>query len=162
MAKEPLSLEEKAKQLDMYRDLNLAAIDYSSEKIGSALPKTDEFDPIEYYEGLKTHVHQYHKKGSLSRLKQWFRDFSEMPLEGRDLNYNRYIKDKTGYEIDIFENFRKRLDKIIEKGKITTDSQYYDINMLINDLCQAEPIDDEKIKVLNKLIVAYETRKVKK
>jgi hypothetical protein len=161
MAKETITPEEKVKQLELYRDLNLAALDYTLEKM-DPLSKTETFDPFEHLTNLKDDVTEHFQKGRLSKLKQWFRDFTEMPLETKDFNFNRYIKNKTGHDIDIFENFRKRLEKTIEKGKITTDNQYYDVNMLINDLCQTKPVDDAKIKVLNKLISDYENKKVKK
>ena len=51
------------------------------------------------------------------------------------------------------------VDKIIEKGKITTDNQFYDINIMVDQLCQTEPVDNEKIEILNRLLSEYEQRK---
>jgi hypothetical protein len=61
---------EKTKELIKYRDLVLAAIDYSIEHIPKI--KTDDFDSDEHYNRLKTETIESFKKGQLSKLKQCF------------------------------------------------------------------------------------------
>ena len=82
-----------------------------------------------------------------------------MQVETVDLKFNKYLQDKTKYNIDIFKSYFQRVDKIIEKGKITTDNQFYDINTMIGHLCQTEPVDNNKIEILNRLLSEYEQRK---
>jgi hypothetical protein len=82
-----------------------------------------------------------------------------MQVETSDLKFNKYLQDKTGYDVDIFKSYFRRVDKVIAKGKITTDNQFYDINIMVDQLCQTEPIDKEKIETLNKLLGDYEQRK---
>ena len=72
------------------------------------------------------------------------------------------MKDKTNYNVDIFHSYLQRIDKIIEKGKITSDNQFYDINIMVDQLCQTEPVDKEKIEILNKLLGDYEQKKQSK
>ena len=82
-----------------------------------------------------------------------------MQVETGDLKFNKYLQDKTKYNIDIFKSYFQRVDKIIEKGKITTDNQFYDINIMVDQLCQTEPKKKKKIEILNRLLSEYEQRK---
>ncbi|NOU61978.1 hypothetical protein [Marinifilum caeruleilacunae] len=151
----------KQAELKKYRDLVLATIDYYLENKLMHV-STADFDSIEHFNGLKLQTEEHFNKGRLTRLKQWFRDMTEMQIETKDLKFNQYLKDKTKYDIDIFKSYNQRVDKIIEKGKITSDNQFYDINIMVDQLCQIEPIDNEKIEKLNGLLRDYEERKSRK
>ena len=156
-----LNKDEKQAELAMYRDLVLATLDYYLENKILQL-KSADFDSDEHYKGLKIQTAEHYQKGRLTRLKQWFRDLTEMQVETGDLKFNKYLQDKTKYDIDIFTPYFQRIDKEIEKGKITTDNQFYDINMMVDQLCQTEPVDNEKIEVLNRLLSEYEQRNTRK
>jgi hypothetical protein len=138
--------------------LVLATLDYYVDN-KEMQTKTADFDSTEHYKGLKIQTEEHYQKGRLTRLKQWFRDLTEMQVETRDLKFNRYLQDKTKYDIDIFKSYFQRIDKIIEKEKITTDNQFYDINIMVDQLCQTEPVDNNKIEILNRLLSEYEQRK---
>lgn len=148
MAKKKIDNSEKAAELIKYRNLVLATLDYYIEnKI--------VVESFEYFEYLKLQTVENFKKGRLAKLKQWFHDLTEMQVETVDLKFKKYLQDRTKYQIDIFESFFKRIDKIIEKGKITTDNQFYDVTIMVSLLCQSEPFDEEKIKTLDKLLMKY-------
>lgn len=160
MTKNKLENEANQSELIKYRDLVIATIDYYLENdLGKT--KTPEFDSTEYYKQLKEQTEEHFKNRRLTRLKQWFRDLTEMPIECLDVKFNEYLKAKTKYDIDIFKSYYKRVEKIIEKEKITTDNQFYDITIMIERLCQADPIDTSKIQKLNSLICDYEQRKTR-
>ena len=158
MVDKKLNRDEKKEELVKYRDLVLATLDYYIENKEIQI-KTADFDSTEHYKGLKTQTAEHYQKGRLTRLKQWFRDLTEMQVETVDLKFNKYLQDKTKYNIDIFKSYFQRVDKIIEKGKITTDNQFYDINLMVDQLCQTEPVDNNKIEILNRLLSEYEQRK---
>jgi hypothetical protein len=160
MTNNKLNKDEKQIELQKYRDLVLATLDYYIDNKETQI-KTADFDSIEHYKGLKTQTEDHFQKGRLTRLKQWFRDLTEMQVETGDLKFNKYLQDKTKYETDIFKSYFERVDKVIEKGKITTDNQFYDINMLVDQLCQTEPVDNRKIEILNNLLANYEQRKLR-
>ena len=160
MTNNKLNKDEKHIELQKYRDLVLATLDYYLDNKETQI-KTADFDSIEHYRGLKTQTEDHFQKGRLTRLKQWFRDLTEMQVETGDLKFNKYLQDKTKYETDIFKSYFERVDKVIEKGKITTDNQFYDINMLVDQLCQTEPVDNRKIEILNNLLANYEQRKLR-
>ncbi len=148
--------EVKQAELIMYRDLVLATLDYYIEKKDLQL-KTDDFDSPEYFKGLKKQADELFDKGRLTKLKQWFRDLTEMQVETRDFEFNKYLRATTNYEVDLFKSFNDRIDKIISKGKISTDTQFYDIKMCINQL--SDTADSEKIKLLDSLLHNYEMSK---
>ena len=160
MTNNKLNKDEKQIELQKYRDLVLATLDYYLDNKETQI-KTADFDSIEHFKGLKTQTEDHFQKGRLTRLKQWFRDLTEMQVETGDLKFNKYLQDKTKYETDIFKSYFERVDKVIEKGKITTDNQFYDINMLVDQLCQTEPVDNRKIEILNNLLANYEQRKLR-
>ena len=161
MARGKLSQSDKASELKKYRELVLASIDYYLENPLMRI-KTPDFDSDEHYKFLKAQTEIYFQKGSLTRLKQWFRDLTEMQIETGDLKFNRYLQDKTQYDIDIFKSYFQRIEKVISKGRITSDNQFYDLNIAVDQLCQIEPVDKETIEILNKLLSDYEQRKQKK
>ena len=158
MTDSKLNKDEKQAELQKYRDLVLATLDYYLDNTEMQI-KTADFDSQEYYKGLKTQTEEHYQKGRLTKLKQWFRDLTEMQVETDDLKFNKYLQDKTKYDIDIFKSYFQRVDKVIEKGKITTDNQFYDINIMVDQLCQTEPVDNEKIEILNRLLREYEQGK---
>jgi len=161
MTDNKLSKDEKQAELTKYRDLVLATLDYYLDNKVMQI-KADDFDSTEHYNGLKKQTEEHYQKGRLTRLKQWFRDLTEMQIETGDLKFNKYLEDKTKYDIDIFKSYFQRIDKVIDKGKITTDNQFYDINMMVDQLCQTEPVDNKRIEILNRLLSEYEQRKTRK
>lgn len=158
MTENKLNQDEKQGELKKYRDLVLATIDYYLEKKEMHI-KTADFDSVEHYQVLKKQTEEDFQKNKLTKLKQCFRDLTEMQVETVDLMFNKYLQDKTNYDIDIFQSYFQRVNKIIDKGKITTDNQFYDISMMIDQLCQTEPVDNEKIELLDRLLDEYKKRK---
>ena len=159
MKKSKQNIEDKQSELQKYRELILATLDYHLENNEMQI-KTADFDSKEYYIRLKIDTEEQFKKGRLTRLKQWFRDLTGMHIETCDLNFNKYLQGKTNYDIDIFKSYYQRVDKVIEKGKITTDNQFYDIRIMVDQLCQTLPIDNKKIEILNRILSKYELRKL--
>lgn len=158
MADNKLNKDEKQAELLKYRSLVLTTIDYYLDNKEMQI-KTVDFDSAQHFQGLKKQAEEHFQKGRLSRLKQWFRDLTEMPIETGDLKFNEYLKNKTKYDIDIFQSHNQRIDKIVEKGKITSDNQFYDVSIMVDQLCQTELIDKERIDILNKLLIEYEQKK---
>jgi hypothetical protein len=161
LAKDKLTKDEKAIELTKYRGLVIATLDYYLENTQMMI-KTADLDSSEHFKSLKLQTNEHFEKGKLNKLKQWFRDLTEPQVENGDIKLNKYLQDKTGFDTDIFNSYFRRVDKIIEKGKITSDNQFYDINIMVNQLCQIEPVDNEKIEILNKLLGDYEKRKSQK
>ena len=155
-----LTKDEKQEELKKYRELVLATIDYNLDKTVRQMNNVN-FDATEHYTGLKLQTEEHFQKGRLTKLKQWFRDLTEMHVETRDLSFNSYLQDKTKYHSDIFKAFFQRVDKVIEKGEITTDLQFHDINIMLDQLTQEKTVDNQKIERLARLLSQYEQQKSK-
>lgn len=158
MTDSKLNKIERQAELKKYRDLVLATLDYCIDNKEIQI-KTVDFDSIEHYKVLKTQTEEHYQKERLTKLKQWFRDLTEMQMETCDLKFNKYLQVKTKYDIDIFKSYFQQVEKILEKGKITTDNQFFNISRMVNLLCQTEPIDTKRIEKLNRLLSEYEQRK---
>ena len=158
MTKKEAPNPNKSEELTKYRDLVLATIDYYIENKIMEI-KTPEFDSILHFQSLKTQTTEHFAKGKLAKLKKWFRDMTEMQLETRDLNFNTYLRNKTGLNINIFKDYYERINKITERGKIMTDNQFYDVKNMVDHLCQNDPVDHKQIDILNRLIIDYEQKK---
>jgi hypothetical protein len=158
MKRKESSNVDKSKELAKYRDLILATLDYYNENRIMEI-KTADFDSTIHFQSLKTQAIDHFEKGRLKKLKQWFRDLSEMQIETRDLRFNTYLRNKTGLDIDIFQDYFERINKLIERGKITTDNQFYDVRNMVDHLCQTDPVDHKQIEILNKLLIDYEQNK---
>lgn len=158
MENNKLNKDQKQAELTKYRALVLATLDYFIDHKEMHV-KSANLDSIEHYLELKKQTEEHYQKGRLSRLKQWFRDLTEMQVETVDLKFNKYLQEKTKYEVDVFKSYFQRIDKIIEKGRITSDNQYYDIHIRVDQLCHTEPVDNNKIETLNSLLRGYEQRK---
>jgi hypothetical protein len=148
-------MEDKKADLKIYHDLVIATIDYYINT-PSLHFKTNDFDTKSHFENLRLIATDDYKKGRLTKLKRWFRDLTEMQVETKDFKFIEYLRETTGYDINIHQDFYKRVDKIVEKGKITTDNQFREINTFVDMLCQSKPVNYEKIEVLNKLLLDYE------
>ena len=158
MTKSKSNKDRKAAELIKYRDLMLATLDYLQQSQVMKI-KTSNFDSEGCFMALKAQTIEHFEKGRLTRLKQWFRDMTEILVATGDLKFNQYLQEKTGYQIDIFESFFDRVEKVLQKGKITTDTQFYDIKSMMDDFTFSESLDNEKIELLDKLLAEYKPRK---
>ena len=150
---------EKQAELIKYRDLVVATIQYRL-KHNELMAPHPAFDIVaEHHNTMLNQTHEHFIKGRLTMLKHWFRDLTEMYIEVRDIKFGEYLKELSGY--DIFESFFKKVEHVITQGKITTDNQFYDVSMMVDYLCQAKPVDNVKINLLNNLLIGYEEKKAK-
>jgi hypothetical protein len=161
LTKEKISNADKDVELAKYRDLVTATLDYLIDNNTFRI-KTADFDSDSHYRTLREQTTEHFQKGRLSKLKQWFRDLTETQRETGDLKFNTYLINRTGQDINIFQDYYDRVDKIIAKGKITTDNQFYDVNSMVDQLSHAVPVDNGKLTMLNKLMADYEQRRTKK
>ena|ERR1051326_3075015 len=154
--------KEKELELERLRDILLATLDYKIVQYRSANVVFEGHDPVASFENLKQLTQEHFNKGRLTRLRQWLRDMIEEPRETGDLNFDKYIKEKTGYDIQIFANFEKRIDNIIRRKFIRTENEFRDVLSMVDNLCQQKPVDDGKINMLNALLIDFDGRIKKK
>lgn len=158
MDKPKLNKNEKQAELTKYRNLVLLTLDYLIDNVDLHI-NTDDFDSKKHYLELKEITASHFQNGRLSLLKNWFRDLTEMQVETKNLNFNKYLQDNSIYKVDIFESFFQEIEKIVEVGIIKTDKQFYNVSIMVDHLCNTIPRDEHKIEILNQLLIKYENRK---
>lgn len=151
-----MTKEEKQIELIKFRKLTLATLDYYEEFYTIENIISDR-DCLLWKKEIELHF----KRGRLTKLKQWFRDFTEMPIETKDFKFNTYLKEKTNYDIDIFKSFYNRIDKILERGKITTNNQFYDVMSILNDVSEVNKYKKEDILKLDSIVFEFENKNIK-
>lgn len=139
-------------ELKKYRDLVLATIDYYIVHLAFNNEMKDE------YIRLKTQTEKYYSKRKLTILKNWFKDLTSDFIEDRDFGFNEYLIKTTNYDIDIFESYFKRIEKIIEKDQIKTDSQFYELKNYVDYLIQNNNSDKVLIQRINELLLRFESK----
>ncbi len=140
------------------RDIIIATLDYLIDGFNKSGKKFESVNPADHFQELKKQTEELYRKGKTTKLRNWLRDLTEIPRETIDFNYVAYIKWTTGHDYNIFTAFYKRIDKIIAKGKISTENQFREVNSMVDFLCQFEPVDHKKIEVLNNLLLDFEHR----
>ena len=153
-------MEQKDKEFELkkYRDLVITTIDFYLDNKSHRI-KTNDFDSDEHFRTLKLETEEHYNKGRLTKLKQWFKDLTEQQIECKNLKFNDYLNQNTDYDVNIFQSYLDNIEKIIEKGRITTVNQYYDLNLFVDQLCQIEQADKEKINRINLLLANFNRTK---
>lgn len=146
-------------ELKKYHDLVIATLNYYIDN-AILLTKTDDFNSQEHFIQCKSDVKTDFKKGNLSNLKQWFTDLTEMFVETKDLKFNYYLQQKTGYDNELLKSYFKRIDKITKQGEINTYNEFYEISSYIGKLKKTEPTDNKRIDFLNKLLSDYKQKEI--
>lgn len=153
--------EERKAELQRHRDILVATIDYIIEKVASeGLPK-DNFEVIAgYYRQQKQQIEKYFEMRRLYMLQQRLNKLTEFPMRRSDLKFSEYIKERTGYNIDIFESLQIRIEQIIKGNQITNKKQLNDIGNIL-DVYKQQSFDQEKKDALLNLIANYFKKKKK-
>lgn len=139
-------------ELKKYRDLVLATLDYYIVHLAFNNEMKDEFIR------LKIQTEEYYSKRKLTILKNWFKDLTSDFIEDRDFGFNKYLKQTTHYEIDIFESYFKRIKKLVEKGFIKTESQFHELKNYVDYLVQDNNSDKDLIQRINELLLRFESK----
>jgi len=145
-----LTLETNQEELKRLRDIILATIDYSLEKSGNIIKIDGKVPAVSHYQKLKQNTEKYFKQRKLEKLHQTLLKTLEDPLARVDLSFDNYIKEKTGYEVDIFKNIQENVAKIIKQNKIKNEKEFVDVARMVGKLRQ-ESADENKINVLHNL-----------
>jgi len=146
--------EQRQTALQRHRAILLATLDYLLAKNGGSIV-FDQIDTIaEYYEQQRLQVEKYYTARKLTNLQQQLSRLTRGLQNRTDLAFAVYIKEKTGYEIDIFEDLRKRVDAIIAHGAIKSEKESNDVGNLLQ-FYQQTSADSLLIDRLQELHMKY-------
>ena len=149
--------EEKQLELQRLRAILFATLDYLLELFGGSFVY-DQYDPIaEYYQQQKIQTEKYYKQRRLDRLQQRLTNLTKGLVNRADLNFSSYIKEKTGYYIDIFDDLRKSVDTIVSHNEIRNEKELNDISTMLHYFHE-KAVNIEEVEKLNALLINYSKR----
>lgn len=152
-----MTSEEKQIELQRHRDIILATIDYLLSTQAGIIVFDKEDIVADYYEQQKLQIEKYYKQRKLDSLKQRLVSLTKGLQNKGDLNFANYIKEKTGYDIYIFEDLRKRIDVIIAQKEVRNEKELNDIGTMLHFYQQAQA-DGEVADKLKALLIDYSKR----
>ena len=97
------------------------------------------------------------KQRRLDRLQQRLAILTKGLQSKADLNFASYIKEKTGYDIDIFEALRKSADVIVAQNEIRSQSELNYICTMLH-IYQKTSANGEEAEKLKSLLSDYSKR----
>lgn len=147
---------EKQFELVKLKTISLATIDYLVEN-PELTDSGDENSLEDLYQHLKVQIEKYFQQRRLDRLQHRLSHFFDILIGRVDLNFTTYIRDKTGYEIELLEGLRNRVKIILERNEIITQKEAYEITLLSGyyNKISTNKVDIEK---LNALLNEYQDR----
>jgi hypothetical protein len=149
-----LTPEQKRTELKRHRAILLATLDYMEQHLGGSFV-CDGYDPLtEYYQQQKIQTEKYFNQGRLDRLQQRLKSLTKGLQNRNTLNFIAYIKEKTGYDIDIYEDLRKRVAAIIAQNEIRSQRELNDIGTMLHHFDETSE-NEEKVEKLKLLLTDY-------
>lgn len=146
--------EEKQIELERHREILLATIDYFISNQGDSFVLDNQSHIREHYQQQKAQVDKYYEQRRLDKLQQKFVSLTKSIENSLDLTFSTYIKEKTGYVIDIFDKLKKRVDLILNKNKIENSKEENDIGTMLHYLIDTSSSAD-KVEKLKALLIKY-------
>jgi hypothetical protein len=123
---------EKQSELLRHRDLLLATIDYLILQHADSFVVDNEDHTRHYYEQEKRKAEKNYKNSKLDILQKKLEFHWKTLQHNVDLNFANFIKDKTGYEIDLFADVRTRVDSILSRNSIRNKKEERDISTMLH------------------------------
>jgi hypothetical protein len=108
----------------------------------------DQRDPAaDFYLQEKQETEKDYKELRLEMLQKRLGKLLSRLRNRTDLNFEYYIKEQTGYDIDIFEELRRDVATIVSKRKIENDGELRSVASMIQ-VYQSKSIGKEQIDLL--------------
>ncbi len=142
----------KFNELAKYRDLLIATINFSIDSFSTTSSKKNSF--TKHFETIREQTIDMYEKGDLEGLQALFADQTEMYKEDLDREFNTYLIEVTGYDMDLFDGFFKRIDAVLERGKIKDAEERDDLKRYLELLEDADEQDEEEIVKVSEMLDA--------
>jgi hypothetical protein len=121
---------QKQAALERHRAILLATIDYKLAKQGGIIVYDGEDIVANHFKRQKEQVEEYYKQGQLDKLQLQLSNLTKGLQNRVDLDFAGYIKEKTGYDIDIFDDLRKRVDAIMAQNEVRSQQELNDVGTM--------------------------------
>lgn len=121
----------KQSELIRHRAIIQATLDYLVMRKGGSLVFDDYDFLVEYYQQQKIQAEKYFKLRRLDRLRQQLARLTKSMEFDIDMEFYGYIKETTGYELDIFAGLRERVEAVLERKEIRDDKEHSDVMQML-------------------------------
>ncbi len=146
--------EQKQPELERHRAVLLATLDYLEQHLGGSFVY-DQYNPItEYYQQQKIQIEKYFKQRRIDRLQQRLVSLTKRLQNSANLAFAPYIKEQTGYDIDIFEDLSKRVAAIVAQNEIRSQKEFNHIGTMFHYLHETS-VNREEVEKLKVLLTNY-------
>ncbi len=144
---------EKLEQLKFMGDWCITIYEFIKE--------TNPVDPFDFVRNSIYAINKTIESNHFQGMKMVYNDTNEMArgLSGKQLiELNKILHEKFGKSlIDEEKETLKKIDRIIKRGRVNNDEEYYLIQSYIDELIMANDID--RVNKLNRILVAFEAGK---
>ena len=131
----------------------LALLNYLLEYHSNDMVFDDFSQSKQWYLGDLKRTEEDIKKYRSKQIKKRLDIHISLLRHRYDLNFNDYIKENTGYDIDIFEEYKTRILPILAKKEIDNNDSYLVENYL--KAYRLNPKEKENVAILEGLLVAH-------
>lgn len=149
-----MTSEERKAVLEKEYSIVQATLDYLMGLHGRTIVYDGDDIIGHYYRQEKQKAEKHYQERKRSRLQEQLKKITKSLESSIDFNYATFIKEQTGYSIDIFEEFKKNIQQLISQDEIETREQWDKAGLML-EFCKRTHADEIVIKKLNQLIETY-------
>lgn len=146
--------QEKQSELEKYKAIIIACLRYLEQTIGKSFMVDGESIPTTYYQQQQIQAEKYFQQRRLDRLKQQFTRLNSSLLHVADNDFAVYIKNATGYEVDIFEQLKNKAKALLERNEILDKKGFDTIGELLHHFEKTDP-NPHIVEKLHELMHKY-------
>lgn len=146
--------QEKQNELEKYKAIVIACLHYLEQKSGKSFVVDGESITATYYQQQQIQAEKYFQQRRLDRLKQQFTRLQSSLRHVADNNFSEYIKNTTGYEVDIFEQLKNKAKVLLEQKEIRDKKDFDKIGELLYYFEKTAP-DPYTVEQLHELMSNY-------
>lgn len=144
--------ERKETEIKRMYEIIVAAFEYIIIKCAKGEYKEAGHRLEEHCERVIEETKIMYKKKQAKKLEKWYRDTIEGAVH--DESEVAYIKEKTGYDVNLLNELDKRIKEIIKRKKISNEDEYRDVMEMLCELnVKNQP---KKMELLQSLIDDYD------
>jgi hypothetical protein len=149
-----LTPQQKTEQLTRAKDILIATIEYEMERCSGRFV-IDGVDMVKNsLDYQKQQAEEYFLKRRLDLIQKMINRYTSSYSGSVDLNYGPYLKQKTGFELDIFESVKEHVNLLLKKCKIDTDEEAFAISIFLR-LIEKTGMQTDCRELLEKLRAQY-------
>ena len=146
--------QEKQSELEKYKAIVIACLHYLEQTSGKSFVVDGESTPATYYQQQQIQAEKYFQQKRLDRLKQQFTRLQSSLLHVADNDFSVYIKNATGYEVDIFEQLKNKAKALLEQNEILDKKEFDTIGELLHHFEKTDP-NPHIVEKLHELMHKY-------